>query len=214
MMLSGRPLHPPSFFKFYFLTTMCSMWYLSSPTRDLNPCPLHWELGVLTAGPPRKSLSGPSCRVFSIFDSQPPLLPYTSIICGLSFRFPKGALSLLTSRPLIRLLAPFPLAVCPAPCSSLLFLPGCSPPRDASGASIHLHHGRCLPSSHQLAHPGLCQRAVKTPLPVGRYPREFTRFLKHWTAEQGLLQLFAPQLAPSRGSERTCEPVTWLLGAG
>ena len=109
------------------------------------------------------------------------------------------------------LLVPFPLATCLAPCSSLLFLPGCSPPRDASVASIHLYHGKCLPS-HQLAHPGLCQHAVKTPL-HGWYPHEFTRFLRHWAGERGLLQHLAPQLAPSRDSESTREPVTWLLGA-
>ena len=39
------------------------MWDLNPLTRDQthdqesNPCPLHWEHGVLTTGPPEKSLS-------------------------------------------------------------------------------------------------------------------------------------------------------------
>ena len=38
-----------------FLTTPCNMWDLSSLTRDQTPCPLHWQLKVLTTGPPGKS---------------------------------------------------------------------------------------------------------------------------------------------------------------
>ena len=31
------------------------MWDLSSLARDQTPCPLHWQLKVLTTGPPGKS---------------------------------------------------------------------------------------------------------------------------------------------------------------
>ena len=34
----------------------CNMWDLSSLTRESNLGPLHWESGVLTTGPPGKSL--------------------------------------------------------------------------------------------------------------------------------------------------------------
>ena len=43
-------------FYFIFLAAPCGMWGLSSPTRDLNLCPLHWKCGVLSTGPPGKSL--------------------------------------------------------------------------------------------------------------------------------------------------------------
>ena len=33
------------------------MWDLKFPNQESNPCPLHWEHGVLTTGPPGKSLS-------------------------------------------------------------------------------------------------------------------------------------------------------------
>jgi len=33
----------------------CGIWDLSSMTRDQIQCPLHWECGALTAGPPGKS---------------------------------------------------------------------------------------------------------------------------------------------------------------
>ena len=139
------------------------MWDLSSPTRDLNLRPLHWELGVLTTGPPRKSLNGLLAMLSpSLFLTLPSFLTlYSSVVSASGFPN-MYFLSLLPSL-CTWLLVPFPLATCLAPCSSLLFLPGCSPPRDASVASIHLYHGKCLPS-HQLAHPGLCQHAVKTPL--------------------------------------------------
>ena len=41
---------------FFFFFWPSGIWYLSSPTRDQNPCPLHWKSRVLTTGPPGKFL--------------------------------------------------------------------------------------------------------------------------------------------------------------
>ena len=54
------------FFFFFFLAAPCGMRDLSSPTRDSNPCPLHWECGGLTTGPPGKSLQLFSCAFTNI----------------------------------------------------------------------------------------------------------------------------------------------------
>ena len=39
------------------------LWDLSSPTRDRTRAPLHWERGVLTTGPPGKSLTADILQV-------------------------------------------------------------------------------------------------------------------------------------------------------
>ena len=46
------------FFVFFFA---CVVQHAGSlfPNRGLSPCPLHWERGVLTTGPPGKSRVGP-----------------------------------------------------------------------------------------------------------------------------------------------------------
>ena len=41
---------------FFFFGMPCGMWDLTSQTRELNPRPLDWKHGVLTTGPPGKSL--------------------------------------------------------------------------------------------------------------------------------------------------------------
>ena len=46
----------------FILDTPCSMWDLSSLTRDRTPVPLQWEHGVLTAGPPGKSSAADRLR--------------------------------------------------------------------------------------------------------------------------------------------------------
>ena len=46
----------------FILDTPCSMWYLSSLTRDRTPVPLQWEHGVLTTGPPEKSSAADRLR--------------------------------------------------------------------------------------------------------------------------------------------------------
>ena len=38
---------------FKLLVAACGIWF---PDQGLNPGPLHWELGVLSTGPPGKSL--------------------------------------------------------------------------------------------------------------------------------------------------------------
>ena len=43
------------FFFFNLLVAPCSMWDLSSPTRDQPLTPCNANLGVLTTGPPGKS---------------------------------------------------------------------------------------------------------------------------------------------------------------
>ena len=48
--------HPCAFtYEVFFLVAPHSMWDLSSP-QGLNPSPLQWKRGVLTTGPPGKSL--------------------------------------------------------------------------------------------------------------------------------------------------------------
>ena len=44
------------YFYFIFLATLHGMWDLSSPTRNDTPCSQHWKHGVITTGPPGKSL--------------------------------------------------------------------------------------------------------------------------------------------------------------
>ena len=41
---------------FNFLAMPRGMWHLSSPNQRLNLCALHWKHGILTTGPPGKSL--------------------------------------------------------------------------------------------------------------------------------------------------------------
>ena len=41
----------------YCLSVPHSMWDLKFPNQGSNPCPMHWEHGVLTTGPLGKSLS-------------------------------------------------------------------------------------------------------------------------------------------------------------
>ena len=41
----------------------------SSLTRDQTPGPLHWEHGVLTTGPPGKSLRNTFCKAVAAVDS-------------------------------------------------------------------------------------------------------------------------------------------------
>ena len=44
-------------FGIFFLAVLFGMWDLSFPNQGSNPCPLQWEHGVLTTGPPGKSLA-------------------------------------------------------------------------------------------------------------------------------------------------------------
>ena len=44
------------FFFFFFLAAPRGVWDLSSLIRDQTRCPLQWKHGVLTTGPPGKSL--------------------------------------------------------------------------------------------------------------------------------------------------------------
>ena len=44
-------------FFFFFLAVPRGLWGLSSPTRDQTRAPLQWKHGVLTTGPPGKSLN-------------------------------------------------------------------------------------------------------------------------------------------------------------
>ena len=44
--------------QFFVLAMLCSLWDLSCPNQGSNPSPLQWKRGVLTTGPPGKSLNG------------------------------------------------------------------------------------------------------------------------------------------------------------
>lgn len=50
----------------HFGVTWCVARRILVPNQDLNPCPLHWEHRVVTAGPPGKSLCYPLCPAPSI----------------------------------------------------------------------------------------------------------------------------------------------------
>ena len=42
---------------FFFRAMALGMWDFNSPTKGSKPCPLPWNHGILTAGPPGNSLS-------------------------------------------------------------------------------------------------------------------------------------------------------------
>ena len=51
-----------SFFFFFFPAPPYGMWDLSSPNQGSNPSLMHWKHGVLTTGPPGKSLGFHYCN--------------------------------------------------------------------------------------------------------------------------------------------------------
>ena len=80
-------------FIYLFLATLRGMRDLSSPTRDRTCCPLHWKHGVLTTGPPGKSLLAtstlPSSRTLKVTSSEWPSLS-TQPKSGLHVILPHG----------------------------------------------------------------------------------------------------------------------------